>query len=326
MNLSKIKYIVNRKLLIITLFLLISSNMFACDICGCFMGITPYYNRNSISVLYRYRSFNGYDGQAHSLFPNGGKFFIPARSQDAPITGHAGNEADYELYRSMEIRGKYFVNSRLEINAILPYVSNSERYNGYTSTIGGMGDANFYAGYHLVQKLDEHFKQQLIAGAGFKLPTGKNDFKNTAGIRYSSLMQGGTGSTDGFVYLNYMVGLGNLGASLNTSYKVNGKNSRQESIANSTTSFLNIFYKQRIGKDVQVMPSAQFFYEYSGGEKYNGVKTGEHVMNNLMGGVGADIFYKNVALNAGIQKNIWEAETDHPMSAGKVYVGITYNF
>lgn len=326
MNLSKIKYIVNRKLLIVTLFLLISSNMFACDICGCFMGITPYYNRNSISVLYRYRSFNGYDSQAHSLFPNGGKFFIPARSQDAPITGHAGNEADYELYRSMEIRGKYFVNSRLEINAILPYVSNSERYNGYTSTIGGMGDANFYAGYHLVQKLDEHFKQQLIAGAGFKLPTGKNDFKNTAGIRYSSLMQGGTGSTDGFVYLNYMVGLGNLGASLNTSYKVNGKNSRQESIANSTTSFLNIFYKQRIGKDVQVMPSAQFFYEYSGGEKYNGVKTGEHVMNNLMGGVGADIFYKNVALNAGIQKNIWEAETDHPMSAGKVYVGITYNF
>ncbi|MDY0904942.1 hypothetical protein [Pedobacter sp. CFBP9032] len=315
----------NRKLVFIA-FLVISSNVFGCDICGCFMGITPYYNRNSISVLYRYRSFNGYDGQAHSLFPNGGKFFIPARSQDAPITGHAGNEADYELYRSMEIRGKYFVNSRLEINAILPYVYNSERYNGYTSTIGGMGDANFYAGYHLVQKLDENFKQQLIAGAGIKLPTGKNDFKNTAGIRYSSLMQGGTGSTDGFVYLNYMVGLGNFGASLNTSYKVNGKNSRQESIANSTTSFLNIFYKQRIGKDVQVMPSAQFFYEYSGGEKYNGVKTGEHVMNNLMGGVGADIFYKNVALNAGIQKNIWEAETDHPMSAGKVYVGITYNF
>jgi len=178
----------------------------------------------------------------------------------------------------------------------------------------------------LIQKFDENFKQQLIAGAGIKLPTGKNDFKNTAGIRYSSLMQGGTGSTDGFVYLNYLVGLGKFGASLNTSYKINGKNKREESIANSTTSFLNIFYTQSIGKDIQVMPSVQFFYEYSGGEKYNGVKTGEHVMNNLMGGIGADIFYKNVALNAGIQKNIWEAETDHPMSAGKVYVGITYNF
>ncbi|WP_412468946.1 transporter [Pedobacter sp. KLB.chiD] len=325
MSLSKIHYTVSRKLLILIL-VLSGSQVFACDICGCFMGITPYYNRNSISLLYRYRSFNGYEGQSHSLFPNGGSFFIPARSQDSPLTNHAGNSSDYELYRSLEIRGKYFINSKLEVNAILPYVSNSERYNGYTSSISGLGDINLYAGYHVVQKLEDNFKQQLIAGAGIKLPTGNNNLKNTAGIRYSSLMQAGTGSTDGFVYLNYMVGLGKFGASLNTSYKINGTNSRNEGIANSTTSFLNIFYTQRIGKDVQVMPSAQFFYEYSGGEKYQGQKTGEHVMNNLMGGVGVDVFYKNVALNAGIQKNIWEAETDHPMSAGKVYVGITYNF
>lgn len=325
MSLSKIHYLANRKLFILA-FVLLGSKTFACDICGCFMGITPYYNRNSISLLYRYRSFNGYEGQSHSLFPNGGKFFIPARSQDAPITGHTGNPGDYELYRSLEIRGKYFIGNKLEVNAILPYVSNSERYNGYTSTIGGVGDINVYAGYHLMQKLDADFKQQLIAGAGIKLPTGKNDFKNTAGIRYSSLMQAGTGSTDGFIYLNYLVGLSKFGASLNTSYKVNGTNSRDEGIANSTTSFLNIFYKQSIGKDWQFMPSAQFFYEYSAGEKYKGQKTGEHVMNNLMGGIGADIFYKNIALNVGVQKNIWEAETDHPMSAGKAYVGITYNF
>ena len=325
MNLSKIHYTVNRKWLIL-LFTLTSSQVFACDICGCFMGITPYYNRNSISLLYRYRSFNGYSGQSHSLFPNGGNFFIPARSQNSPITGHAGNPGDYELYRSLEIRGKYFINKRLEVNAILPYVSNSERYNGYTSTISGIGDANIYAGYHLIQKQVGNFKQQLIAGAGIKLPTGKNNFKNTDGIRYSSLMQGGTGSTDGFVYLNYLVGLGAFGASINTSYKMNGTNSREEGIANSTTSFLNIFYIQQIGNEMKIMPSAQFFYEYSGGEKYKGVKTGSHVMNNLMGGIGADIFYRNISLNAAVQKNIWEAKTDHPMSAGKVHIGLTYNF
>jgi len=325
MNLSKTHYTTTRKLLIL-LFILMSAQAFACDICGCFMGITPYYNRNSISLLYRYRSFNGYDGQSHFLFPNGGKFFIPARNQHSPITEHNGNPQDYEIYRSLEIRGKYFINSKLEINAIIPYVSNSERYNGYTSSISGIGDINLYGGYHVLQKLENNFKQQLITGIGIKLPTGKNDFKNNEGIRYSSLMQAGTGSNDEFVYLNYLVGLGKFGASLNTSYKVNGKNKRDESIANSTTSFLNIFYTQRIGKEWQLMPSAQFFYEYSGGEKYKGQKTGEHAMNNLMGGVGVDIFYKNMALNAGIQKNIWEGETEHPMSAGKVYVGLTYNF
>ncbi|PWS33530.1 transporter [Pedobacter paludis] len=325
MNLSKTHYTVKRKLIILV-FIFMSTQALACDICGCFMGITPYLNRNNISLLYRYRSFNGYNGQPHSLFPNGGSFFIPGNSQNAPITNHDGNPEDYELYRSLEIRGKYFITNRLEVNAILPYVSNSERYNGYTSSISGVGDVNFYAGYHLVQKEESNFKQQLIAGAGIKLPTGKNDFKNNEGIRYSSLMQAGTGSTDGFIYLNYLVGLGKFGASLNTSYKVNGKNNEDEGIANSTTSFLNIFYTQRIGKEVQVMPSAQFFYEYSGGEKYKGIKTGEHVMNNLMGGLGADVFYKNLALNAGIQKNILEGETDHPMSSGKVYVGISYNF
>ena len=50
MNLSKTHYTASRKLLIL-IFVLMSGQVFACDICGCFMGITPYYNRNSISVL-----------------------------------------------------------------------------------------------------------------------------------------------------------------------------------------------------------------------------------------------------------------------------------
>jgi hypothetical protein len=138
-------------------------------------------------------------------------------------------------------------------------------------------------------------------------------------------MQNGTGSTDGFIYLNYMVGINNFGASINSSYKVNGNNNRNEGIANSTSNFLNIFYQKSITKDWQVMPALQFFYEYSAGETYKNIKTGEHKMNNVMAGPGADLYYKNVSLNVGFQKNIWEGETDHPKSAGKIYIGLTYN-
>ncbi|WP_443939109.1 hypothetical protein [Pedobacter sp. MW01-1-1] len=325
MNLSKIPFTVNRNLLLLT-FLLISSSTFACDICGCFMGITPYSNRNGISVLYRYRSFNGYSGQKHNLFPEGGKFFIPARNQDAPLTQHNGDPTDFEINRALEIRGKYFVTNKIELNAILPYISNSEQYNGYLTTVNGLGDINFYAGYHVFQKYESRFKQQLIVGAGVKFASGRNDLKNNEGILYSNLVQAGTGSTDGYVYANYMVGLGKFGASLNASYKVNGTNNRDESIANSTSNYLNVFYKQMLGKNWQVIPSAQFFYEYTAGETYKGQKTGEHEMNNFMGGLGLDIFYKNVGLNTGIQKNIWEGKTDHPMSAGKIFVGVSYNF
>jgi len=138
-------------------------------------------------------------------------------------------------------------------------------------------------------------------------------------------MQPGTGSTDGFLYANYLLGYKNFGLSLNTSYKINGTNDQQEGIANSNTTFLNLFYTQKLSKNWQVMPSLQFFYEYSEGETYKGVKTGEHEMNTLMAGLGADLYYKNIALNVSFQKNAWQINTDHPQSTAKIYLGITYN-
>ncbi len=325
MNLLKIKFSVKTKWLTI-LFVLISLNIFACDICGCFMGLTPYDNQSSIGLLYRYRSFNGYNGQNHQVFPNGSSFFIPQDKKDAPLTGHNNNPSDYELYRTMEIRGRYFIHKRIELNAIIPYNSNSERYNGNTSTISGVSDINLFGGYHLIRKVNQAtFNQRLIVGAGIKLATGRNDLKTNQGIRYSTLMQPGTGSTDGFIYANYLLGYKKFGMSLNSSYKINGENNEQEGIANSSTTFLNFFYNQRLSKDWQVMPSLQFFYEKSAGETYKGMKTGDHEMNNLMGGIGADLFYKNIALNAGIQTNLWQAKTDHPQGAAKIYLGITYN-
>lgn len=325
MNLLKIKISVRTRWLTILLVFL-SLNTFACDICGCFMGLTPYDNQSSIGLLYRYRSFNGYSGQKHQLFPGGSSFFIPRDKKDAPLTGHNNNPTDYELYRTMEIRGRYFIHRRLELNAIVPYNSNSERYNGNTSTISGISDINLFAGYHLIRKLDQAtFNQRLIIGAGIKLATGRNDLKTNQGIRYATLMQPGTGSTDGFIYANYLLGYKKFGMSLNSSYKINGENKEQEGIANSSTTFLNFFYNQRLSTAWQIMPSIQFFYEKSAGETYKGVKTGDHEMNNLMGGIGADLFYKNIALNAGIQTNLWQAKTDHPQSAAKIYLGITYN-
>jgi len=299
---------------------------FACDICGCFMGLTPYDNQSSFGLLYRYRSFSGYTGQKHYSFPNGGSFFIPSNDKSAPLTGHNGNPDDYELYRTLELRGHYFIHRRIELNTIVPYNANSERYNGYTTSISGIGDVNLYAGYHLIRKIEQQkLSQRLIIGAGLKLPTGKNDIKSDAGIRYSALMQAGTGSTDGFLYANYLLGFRNFGVSINGSYKINGQNKYQEGVANSITAFTNIFYTQKLSKNWQIMPSAQFFYEKSAGETYKGINTGEHAMNNIMGGIGADIYYKNIALNLGFQRNLWQQQTDHPLSAAKMHIGITYN-
>ncbi|MES2419061.1 MAG: hypothetical protein V4541_12805 [Bacteroidota bacterium] len=304
----------------------IALNSTACDICGCFMGLTPYNNQSNFGLLYRYRSFNGYLGQNHAAFPNGGSFFIPKDDKTAPLTEHNGNPDDYELYRAMEVRGRYFIHPRIELNVIVPYNSNSERYNGHTSTISGMGDINLYAGYHLINKLNQtNFNQRLIIGGGIKLASGKNEIKNAEGIRYSALMQPGTGSTDGFIYVNYLMGFKKFGININSSYKMNGINAQKEGIANSSTTFLNIFYTTALHKDWQLTPSLQFFYENSAGETYKRKNTGEHEMNNLMAGIGADLYYKNIGFNIGMQTNVWQVKTDHPQSAAKIYMGVTYN-
>lgn len=325
MNLFKTKYLA--KISVISLLLLtIATNVSACDICGCFMGLTPYDNQSNFGFLYRYRSFSGYRGQKHYIFPKGSDFLLPINQKTSATTSHNGNPQDYELYRTAEVRGRYFIHKRLEINTIIPYNVNSERYNGVTNSISGIGDVNLYAGYHLLRKLnDPTLKQRLIVGSGIKLPTGKNSIADQNGIKSATLMQPGTGSTDGFIYANYLIGYKNYGISINSSYKINGQNSDNESIANSSTSFINFFYTQKLNKEWQVTPSLQFFHEYSAGQKYNNVQTGEHKMNNVMYGIGADLYYKNISFNVGMQKNMWEANTEHPQSSAKIYLGITYN-
>ena len=327
MSFQKTRAWLNNKFISTCVLMFITGNLFACDICGCFMGITPYDNQSNIGIIYRYRSFNGYEGQSHKIFPTKSSFLIPSDKTDAPLTGHNGNQHDYEIYRTTEIRARYFLHKRIEFTAIIPYNSNSERYNNYTSTISGLGDINLYGGYHILRKLNTAgINQRLIVGTGVKLPSGRYDVKNNDGIRYSSLHQPGTGSTDGFVYANYLIGYKKIGLSWNAGYKFNGDNKFDEGIANSTTQFVNLFYQYKMNKAVTLIPAVQTFYEYSGGETYQGQKTGEHKTDNLMSGIGLDIFYKNLTFNSGIQFNITSAATAHPLSAAKIHLGLTYNF
>ena len=60
----------------------------ACDICGCFMGITPYDNQSGLSLMHRYRIFNGYQalGQAPQFFPGGARPFFPRPSTATTAT------------------------------------------------------------------------------------------------------------------------------------------------------------------------------------------------------------------------------------------------
>jgi hypothetical protein len=97
----------------------------------------------------------------------------------------------------VELRGKYYLSKRLELNAFLPYVMNSARTNGATLNLAGVSDATVFAGYHLIRAIETAGVQsRLIVGGVAKLPTGNYQQRNAEGRRYPALTQPGSGTTD----------------------------------------------------------------------------------------------------------------------------------
>ena len=98
----------------------------ACDICGCFMGITLYDNQSGLSLMHHYRIFNGYRALRHSarFFPAGARPFfpMPLNGDNGYAHAHRGDPTDFDAFRVIELRGKHFLSRRVELNTFVPYV------------------------------------------------------------------------------------------------------------------------------------------------------------------------------------------------------------
>ncbi len=323
---------------------------FACDFCGCYMGITPYDNQSSISFLYRYKSFNGYPhtNQHNQLFPaahqsmiynsnttsnssnqiNQNIFGQRHGSNALPTATPLKTQKDYEVYTTAELRVKYFIHQRIELNAVAPLVTNYNRVNENKQTINGVGDITAFAAYHLISKvLTEKYQHRLIIGAGIKLPVGDYYQKGKDNQRIDFLLQTGTGSVDYLTYANYIFGYKKFGFNFNSNVKINGENYYHEKIGNSSTNYLNVFFKFREGKNLKLFPSIQGYYEYSKGLYINNELQPATQMNIACGGVGLDMFYKNFTLNMSFQLPVYEKKYESNLeNSCKAMVGLTYSF
>jgi hypothetical protein len=294
------------------------------------MGITPYDNQSAIGFVHRYRIFNGYRmyDQKSNFFPSGAYREMHGGAPVSPVVQTKKySSKDYESYKAYELRAKYFIHKRIELNAIIPVNTNKSKEDTVVLSHTGLGDPTFFAGYHLIKKVDyEKFLHRLIVGGGVKIPSGNYYAKDEDGERLPLLMQPGTGSVDVFSYANYVFGYKKFGFSLNCMYKINGRNYYKEQIGNSTSNYLNIFYKAKTGNFI-LIPSAQFYYEYCKGLYINRSIQQATGMNCLLAGPGFDLFYKNISLNMAMQFRAYEKVADNDLkNAGRIIVGLTYNF
>ncbi|HET6992078.1 MAG TPA: hypothetical protein VFJ43_12170, partial [Bacteroidia bacterium] len=185
----------------VTFLILLPQLLHACDFCGAFMGVTPFDNQNSFGFIHRYRVFNGYElmNQRSQLFPPGAY-----RVAAPPSTLHGTNPdstqtmsaSDFESYKIVELRGRYFIHPRIELNAIIPFVSNKQKAMGEETHVNGFGDISVFIGWHAIQRIEDvKVRQRLIVGAGIKIPSGRCNFLYDDGDRIPVMLQAGTGST-----------------------------------------------------------------------------------------------------------------------------------
>ncbi len=299
---------------------------FACDICGCYLGILYGEKQNAIAVYYRYRAFTGQSFKGNSWYPDNGNLRV-----DNTLHGSSGgaiaNTNSFEIYRVSELRAKYFIHPKIEWNIIMPYLMNSDADGSTVTRLSGMGDITSFVGYDLFDNsFNNIIRQKFQLGAGIKLPTAKFNRKINDN-RSSLLLQTGTGSTDAFVFGNYVLGYKKWGADFNLSYKMNGTNKFGEKIANSITSFSSLFYKFSLNKNVIILPNLQSYYENTDGLMINKVVQGGTAMKVWMLGGGLDVHYKKISLSASLQLPVREELVHYqPKSTLRTVFGLTWHF
>jgi hypothetical protein len=307
----------------LTLLLIWWGRGIACDVCGSFIGIHPGDKKAYIGMFYRYVSFSGNNTTHSPFFPDG--------SMRIGHSDHNGSNAssskDFEVYRAVEWRARYYLHPRIELSVIAPYVFNSAYENDKRTKNSGLGDLSTLLGWQLINEARTgKFNHRLLLGVGVKWALGDENQK-VNNERLPILLQQGTGSNDLVFFANYQLGMDNWSWNVLPTYKINGKNRFDEHVSNSTTFFSSLSYQWKRNEKFKVMPSVQAYFEYMDGVEVMDELVKGTSMKGLFLGPGLDLFYKNIGFSSSCWWSASQEQNSSLMASRIRYrVGITWYF
>lgn len=301
---------------------------FACDVCGAFIGVTPYDNQSGFGIYHRYSLFSRISTvEDQPLVPSGAYRLQPQHSvaHVAGDTSSSLQRGDFESHKTIELRGKWFVHNRVEVNVLAPFVMTRMRSGMGLEKMNGLGDVSCWIGFHVLKQLEADVKQRLVLGLGVKLPTGKSDLTDEDGERYHLYMQPGLGSVDETVYIQYSLGWRKWGLAFNATAKRNGGNSFGEQIRTSTTSTANFFYMIKKENTV-ILPQIQLYAEECPGYTVNGIYQSGSDIGMLMSGIGCDTYFGRMGVHFTAQIPVTQIHhADSPGATFRGAVGVSWN-
>ncbi len=146
----------------------------ACDVCGIFVGVRPNQVGHRLELVFRSRVYGGYvrlptgdTDQPHPLFKT---------AHDPSLHGSSEpryDPNDYSRHLTGELRGAFFLTTRWQVLAIVPYVDNRQRIASPPQRYWGWGDPTVLASWAVVQQDSGGHPVQWLLQAGGQLPLGR---------------------------------------------------------------------------------------------------------------------------------------------------------
>ncbi len=273
----------------------------ACDVCGCgiggyYLGILPQYQKHLVGIRYRQQQFRSYFGQG--------------------LFGEEQNGYASETFRTTELWGRFYPHPRVQVVAFVPLQHLTRENNGVNETLSGMGDITLLALYEVARtnQPQNALQHKLLAGGGFKLPTGKSSYSVDG--ESNPNFQLGTGSWDVSFQAVYILRYRMMGLNTDVSYRMNGTNENDYRFGDRYNFSVTAFHVFESGK-IAFMPAVGIASEWAkkdaSGEFYRSQTGGKATLSH----VGLDVYRQQWNLGFSWQHPIRQNLADELLSVNE---------
>lgn len=275
-----------KKYFLFIVFVLLTSNTIACDICGCgvgnyYIGLMPQFSKSFVGLRYQFSSFN---------------------------TNIKNDASQYsrDLFETIEVWGGLNIGKRWQVIAILPFNRIHQVSDDGTLHNSGLGDVAFMANYKLFSKVSATAGKKLLSqilwvGAGVKAGTGKFTIdQSQADLAAIANTQMGSGSTDFMLNANYIISINRLGLSSNLQYKINNTN-RYNYLFGNKISANSIAYYTFTKSKTSITPNAGLLYTQNQSNQSNHLKIADTGGYLLSAAAGVETSFKALTIGLNLQ-------------------------
>ncbi len=287
----------------------------ACDVCGCslggnYFGILPQFNKNFVGLRWSQSKF-----YAH----------INHNSQ------YLDEEYSNDTYMKAEVWGRFYINKRFQVFAFVPYAYNKMEGTEQNITSHGLSDITLLGNYLIFNTGENNttkFKHTLMGGVGIKLPTGKNNLKES-GVLVNPNFQMGTGSTDFLISSVYTLRYQKVGLNTEAGCKLNTRNAENYLFGNQFHASTQFFFWQNV-KSFSFLPNTGLYYEQAIMHKDDEIIQINTGGEALLLAVGLETYFKNFTIGVNYKRPILQNYNSDALaeiqSKDRWMISLTCNF